>query len=59
MCFVQYILGYGGGLVGGDSIVVECELGPGTAGTMKGAFTNARVGDNERTSHGLVVVRSM
>ncbi|KAG6974824.1 hypothetical protein JG687_00000156 [Phytophthora cactorum] len=26
-----YILGYGGGLVGGDSVVVECELGPDTS----------------------------
>ncbi|KAE9047951.1 hypothetical protein PR003_g918 [Phytophthora rubi] len=28
---ITYILGYGGGLVGGDSVVVECELGPNTS----------------------------
>ncbi|CAI5722513.1 hypothetical protein KXD40_004448 [Peronospora effusa] len=28
--YITYILGYGGGLVGGDSIVIECELGPDT-----------------------------
>ncbi|EEY64206.1 uncharacterized protein PITG_02749 [Phytophthora infestans T30-4] len=32
--YITYILGYGGGLVGGDSIVVECELGPGTSVVM-------------------------
>ncbi|ETK74297.1 hypothetical protein L915_18850 [Phytophthora nicotianae] len=29
--YITYILGYGGGLVGGDSVVVECELGPDTS----------------------------
>uniref|UniRef100_M4BNI9 Urease accessory protein UreD n=1 Tax=Hyaloperonospora arabidopsidis (strain Emoy2) TaxID=559515 RepID=M4BNI9_HYAAE len=29
--YITYILGYGGGLVGGDSIAVQCEVGPGTA----------------------------
>eukprot|EP00644_Phytophthora_capsici_P011072 jgi/Phyca11/506147/fgenesh2_kg.PHYCAscaffold_18_\ len=29
--YITYILGYGGGLVGGDSVVVDCELGPNTS----------------------------
>ncbi|KAG7400753.1 hypothetical protein PHYBOEH_004559 [Phytophthora boehmeriae] len=29
--YITYILGYGGGLVGGDSVVVECDLGDDTS----------------------------
>ncbi|POM57417.1 UreD domain containing hypothetical protein [Phytophthora palmivora] len=29
--YITYILGYGGGLVGGDSVIVDCELGPNTS----------------------------
>ncbi|KAG6580360.1 Urease accessory protein UreD [Phytophthora cinnamomi] len=28
---ITYVLGYGGGLVGGDSVIVECELAPSTS----------------------------
>jgi urease accessory protein len=31
----QYVLGYGGGLVGGDSIEIDCSVGADTTGTMQ------------------------
>lgn len=33
-CVAQYILGYGGGLVGGDNVSVDCELAPEATGAF-------------------------
>ncbi|OWZ17639.1 Urease accessory protein [Phytophthora megakarya] len=48
--FLTYMLGYGGGLVGGDSVVVECELGPHTS-VVLGTQATTKVFKSEDELH--------
>lgn len=34
MATLKYVLGYGGGLVGGDAIEIECSVGADTTGAL-------------------------